>query len=135
MREADKVVLLLRVWCERLSCRPVRSVEESKTAPSNQTIVAAVIPFISDMLATDISQHGLEAVLNQPLARILEQVQLALDSAQGKPDVTYLTGGGARSPLIKKILAQQLSEILIVGGDDFGLTTVGLVRWADAVFR
>jgi hypothetical chaperone protein len=66
--------LLLKVWRERLSYRLVRSAEESKIALSDQTIVTAAIPFISDTLATDISQHGLEAALNQPLARILEQV-------------------------------------------------------------
>ncbi|MBJ8398685.1 molecular chaperone [Citrobacter sp. SX206] len=134
-KEADKVALLLKVWRERLSYRLVRSAEESKIALSDQTIVTAAIPFISDMLATDISQHGLEAALNQPLARILEQVQLALDNAQEKPDVIYLTGGSARSPLIKKALAQQLPGIPIAGGDDFGSVTAGLARWADVVFR
>jgi len=134
-READKVALLLKVWRERLSYRLVRSAEESKIALSDQTIVTAAIPFISDTLATDINQHGLEAALNQPLARILEQVQLALDNAQEKPDVIYLTGGSARSPLIKKALAQQLPGIPIAGGDDFGSVTAGLARWADVVFR
>ncbi|HAT1565582.1 molecular chaperone [Citrobacter freundii] len=134
-KEADKVALLLKVWRERLSYRLVRSAEESKIALSDQTIVTAAIPFISDTLATDISQHGLEAALNQPLARILEQVQLALDNAQEKPDVIYLTGGSARSPLIKKALAQQLPGIPIAGGDDFGSVTAGLARWADVVFR
>lgn len=134
-KEADKVALLLKVWRERLSYRLVRSAEESKIALSDQTIVTAAIPFISDTLATDISQHGLEAALNQPLARIPEQVQLALDNAQEKPDVIYLTGGSARSPLIKKALAQQLPGIPIAGGDDFGSVTAGLARWADVVFR
>lgn len=134
-READKVALLLKVWRERLSYRLVRSAEESKIALSDQAIVTAAIPFISDTLATDINQHGLETALNQPLARILEQVQLALENAQEKPDVIYLTGGSARSPLIKKALAQQLPGIPIAGGDDFGSVTAGLARWADVVFR
>ncbi len=134
-KEADKVALLLKVWRERLSYRLVRSAEESKIALSDQTIVTAAIPFISNTLATDISQHGLEAALNQPLARILEQVQLALENAQEKPDVIYLTGGSARSPLIKKALTQQLPGIPIAGGDDFGSVTAGLARWADVVFR
>lgn len=134
-READKVALLLKVWRERLSYRLVRSAEESKIALSDQNIVTAAIPFISETLATDISQHGLETALNQPLARILEQVQLALENAQEKPDVIYLTGGSARSPLIKKALAEQLPGIPIAGGDDFGSVTAGLARWAEVVFR
>ena len=84
--------------------------------------------------STAISQDGLEAALNQPLTRILEQVQLALENSSEKPDVIYLTGGSARSPLIKKALAQQLPGIPIAGGDDFGSVTAGLARWAQVVF-
>ena len=107
----------------------------SKIALSGQTNITTALPFISDALATAISQQGLETALNQPLARILEQVQLALDNAQEKPDVIYLTGGSARSPLIKKALAEQLPGIPIAGGDDFGSVTAGLARWAEVVFR
>ncbi|EDP8597709.1 molecular chaperone [Salmonella bongori] len=134
-READKVALLLKVWRQRLSYRLVRCAEESKIALSGQADVTARLPFISDDLAVAISQQGLEAALDQPLARILEQVQLALDSAQEKPDVIYLTGGCARSPLIKKALSEQLPGIPIAGGDDFGSVTAGLARWAEVVFR
>ena len=86
-------------------------------------------------LATAIAQQGLEAALDQPLTRIMEQVQLALDSSQTTPDVIYLTGGSARSPLIKKPLTAQLPGIPLAGGDDFGSVTAGLARWAQVVFR
>nr|WP_245397198.1 molecular chaperone [Citrobacter rodentium] len=134
-REAEKVALLLKVWRQRLSYRLVRCAEESKIALSDQQDVVATLPFISDELAIAISQQGLETALDQPLTRILEQVQLALDNAQEKPDVIYLTGGSARSSLIKKALATQLPGIPIAGGDDFGSVTAGLVRWAEVVFR
>lgn len=128
-REPEKVALLQKVWRQRLSYRLVRSAEESKIALSSTAETRASLPFISDELATLISQQGLESALSQPLARILEQVQLALDNAQEKPDVIYLTGGSARSPLIKKALAEQLPGIPIAGGDDFGSVTAGLARW------
>ncbi|EPA3723060.1 molecular chaperone [Klebsiella aerogenes] len=133
-RDADKVALLLKVWRQRLSYRLVRSAEESKIALSAQPDFNAELPFISDELATAISQQGLEEALNQPLARIMEQVKLALESSQETPDVIYLTGGNARSPLIKKALAAQLPGIPIAGGDDFGSVTAGLARWAQVVF-
>lgn len=101
-RDADKVALLLKVWRQRLSYRLVRSAEESKIALSAQPDFNAELPFISDELATTISQQGLEEALNQPLARIMEQVKLALESSHETPDVIYLTGGSARSPLIKR---------------------------------
>lgn len=133
-RDADKVALLYKVWQQRLSYRLVRSAEESKIALSESEHIATSLPFISDELATAISQDGLETALNQPLPRILEQVQLALENSSEKPDVIYLTGGSARSPLIKKALAQQLPGIPIAGGDDFGSVTAGLARWAQVVF-
>ncbi|ESC82305.1 putative chaperone [Salmonella enterica subsp. enterica serovar Newport str. WA_14881] len=109
--------------------------KRAKSPFSGQADVTARLPFISDDLAVAISQQGLEAALDQPLTRILEQVQLALDSAQEKPDVIYLTGGSARSPLIKKALSEQLPGIPVAGGDDFGSVTAGLARWAEVVFR
>ena len=133
-RDAEKVSLLYKVWQQRLSYRLVRSAEESKIALSETAQINTSLPFISDELATAISQDGLEAALNQPLTRILEQVQLALENSSEKPDVIYLTGGSARSPLIKKALAQQLPGIPIAGGDDFGSVTAGLARWAQVVF-
>ncbi|PLL28704.1 molecular chaperone, partial [Klebsiella michiganensis] len=134
-RDSEKVALLLKVWRQRLSYRLVRSAEESKIALSAQPSVTAGLPFISDELATAISQQGLEAALDQPLARIMEQVQLALENSNDKPDVIYLTGGSARSPLIKKALAAHLPGIPVAGGDDFGSVTAGLARWAQVMFR
>lgn len=122
-RDSEKVALLLKVWRQRLSYRLVRSAEESKIALSAQPTVTTDLPFISDELATAISQQGLEAALDQPLTRIMEQVQLALDNSNEQPDVIYLTGGSARSPLIKKALAAHLPGIPVAGGDDFGSVT------------
>lgn len=133
-RDAEKVALLYKVWQQRLSYRLVRSAEESKIALSESAQIDTRLPFISDSLATAISQDGLEAALNQPLTRILEQVQLALENSSEKPDVIYLTGGSARSPLIKKALAEQLPGIPVAGGDDFGSVTAGLARWAQVIF-
>lgn len=133
-RDAEKVALLYKVWQQRLSYRLVRSAEESKIALSDRPEVATTLPFISNELATAISQQGLETALDQPLTRIMEQVHLALNESAEKPDIIYLTGGSARSPLIKKALAEQLPGIPIAGGDDFGSVTAGLARWAQVVF-
>jgi hypothetical chaperone protein len=79
------------VWRQRLSYRVVRTAEESKIALSARPEHAVTLPFISDDLATAITQEGLETALTQPLQRILEQVQLALENGKEKPDVIYLT--------------------------------------------
>ncbi|MEL4014845.1 molecular chaperone [Dryocola clanedunensis] len=134
-RESEKVAWLQKVWRQRLSYRLVRAAEESKIALSDSEQVATLLPFIAKDLGCEITQPELESAISQPLQRILEQVSLALESSDVKPDVIYLTGGSARSPMIKQALAQRLPGIEIAGGDDFGSVTAGLARWADVVFR
>ena len=133
-RESDKVARLQKVYRQRLSYRLVRAAEESKIALSDVQQTQAPLLFIADALQASVSQAELEASLAQPLQRILEQVTLALDASRERPDVIYLTGGSARSPLIKQALARQLPNIPIAGGDDFGSVTAGLARWAQVVF-
>jgi len=91
--------------------------------------------FIEAGLAETISQQQLSEAIAQPLERIQEQVNLALASSDIKPDVIYLTGGSARSPLLRAALQAQLPGIPLVGGNDFGSVTAGLARWAQTLFR
>ncbi len=134
-REPEKVAYLQKVWRQRLGYRLVRVAEESKIALSDSSQIATMLPFIAADLGCDISQADLASAISQPLQRILEQVTLALENSRVKPDVIYLTGGSARSPMIKQALAQQLPGLPLVGGDDFGSVTAGLARWANVVFR
>lgn len=134
-QDADSVALLRKVWRQKLSHRLVRSAEESKIALSDKESVNAALPFIDDALSAFLTQNGLEEALTQPLSRILEQVQLAIANSDTQPEVIYLTGGSARSPLIKQALSRLLPGIPVAGGDDFGSVTAGLARWAQVLFR
>jgi hypothetical chaperone protein len=134
-REPEKVKRLLKVWQQRLGYRLVRAAEESKIALSEQAEVTTQLAFIEQSLETAISVQGLEAAIAQPLERIQEQVKMALDASGTRPDVIYLTGGSARSPVLRQALQQQLPDIPLASGDDFGSVTAGLARWAQVMFR
>ncbi len=137
MRDAEQpeaVKRLLKVWQQRLSYRLVRAAEESKIALSDRQQTHAALDFIETALGSEISVAGLQAAIQQPLERIQEQVKLALESSAARPDVIYLTGGSARSPLLRQALQQQLPDIPLASGDDFGSVTAGLARWAQVVF-
>jgi hypothetical chaperone protein len=131
----QRVERLLKVHQQRLSYRLVRAAEESKIALSEQTQVAAVLNFVESGLSQTINQQHLAEAIAQPLQRILEQVSLALSTSHITPDVIYLTGGSARSPLLRAALQQQLPGIPLVGGNDFGSVTAGLARWAETLYR
>ncbi len=134
-RHPDQVRHLQKVWRQRLSYRLVRCAEEAKIALSENHSVQARLAFIAETLGTDITQPELSAALTQPLTRILEQVSLALANSGETPEVIYLTGGSARSPLIREALAALLPNTPVTGGDDFGSVTAGLARWAQVLFR
>ncbi|MGB9096403.1 molecular chaperone [Erwinia sp.] len=134
-REPEKVKRLLKVWQQRLGYRLVRAAEESKIALSEQAEVTTPLAFIEQTLDRTIGVQGLETAIAQPLERIQEQVKLALDASGTRPDVIYLTGGSARSPVLRQALQQQLPDIPLASGDDFGSVTAGLARWAQVMFR
>jgi len=134
-QEPEKVQRLLKVWQQRLGYRLVRAAEESKIALSEQALARAELDFIESALATEISTAQLKAAIAQPLERIQEQVKLALDESGTRPDIIYLTGGSARSPVLRQALTQLLPDIRLTSGDDFGSVTAGLARWAQVMFR
>ncbi len=134
---ADPATLaaLLQVFRQRLSYRLVRSAEESKIALSAQTDTVAPLDFIQPGMQVPISQAELEEAIRQPLGRIQQQVDDVLSqSGAPRPDVIYLTGGSARSPLLRSALENSLPGIPLASGDDFGSVTAGLARWAQRQF-
>ncbi|MGL4193918.1 MAG: molecular chaperone, partial [Edwardsiella piscicida] len=128
--QPQQVERLLQVYRDRLSYRLVRCAEEGKIALSQQPHCRVALDFIASGLETTLHDDALAAAITQPLARIQEQVSAALAVSAITPDVIYLTGGSARSPLIRRALAQQLPGIPLAGGDDFGSVTAGLARAA-----
>lgn len=133
--QGDVVSRLLKVWQQKLSYRLVRVAEESKIALSTRPEQTASLDFIAAALQTEMGVSQLQEAISQPLEKILEQVQLALATSQITPDVIYLTGGSARSPLLRSALQQMLPDTPIAGGDDFASVTAGLARWAEVMFR
>lgn len=92
--------------------------------------------FIQPGLGADLNPTLLAQAIEQPLQRILEQVDAVLTQGGAtRPDVVYLTGGSARSPLLRQALADSLPGIPLAGGDDFGSVTARLARWAQRQFR
>ncbi|MBI0545460.1 Hsp70 family protein, partial [Dickeya dianthicola] len=134
-REPDRVERLLTVWRQRLSYRLVRLAEEQKIALSQAESSQAHLSFISPDLATCVSASQLEEAIAQPLEHIRQQLIQAQKNSQTRPDVIYLTGGSARSPLLRAAISDCLPEVPIASGDDFGSVTAGLARWAETLFR
>ena len=68
------------------------------------------------------------------LKQIGQMMDEAVSQAGCKPDVIFVTGGSAKSPVIAEFIKEKMASIPLVVGDHFGSVTVGLARWAKRIF-
>lgn len=129
------VTRLLTLWKEKQSYQLVRSAEQAKIALSTESQTRVALDYLDDALFHDIQAETLRDTIDSPLQKMLQQVAEVMQQGSTPPDVIYLTGGSARSPLIRQALEQLLPNTQIVQGDDFGSVTLGLTRWANVLFQ
>ncbi|KXF82034.1 molecular chaperone [Enterovibrio coralii] len=133
--EPDLIARLLKVQRHTLGYQIVRSAEEAKIALSEQAEFSANIALSGEALSASISTAQLSDAIASPVAKVAELVNEALAQAETKPDAIFMTGGSARSPILRALLETTLPGVPIVAGDYFGSVTSGLVRHAEKCFR
>lgn len=114
----------------------VRQAEQAKIALSQQERCTIALDFIAPDLqpvCTAVQYAELSAPLLHKISALIVE---ATAQAGCQPDVVYLTGGSAKSPLIQQLIRQLFGEqIALVDGDYFGSVAAGLGVWAERVFR
>ena len=133
--ETDKVAHLLKVYRDTLGHHLVRQAEEGKMALSEQTQHRAMLDILEEGLFVDMTQSDLELAIDAPMKKIEQLVQDVMAQSGRLPDVIYMTGGSARSPLLKASVERAMPNVPIVSGSYFGSVTSGLARWADRIFK
>ncbi len=113
----------------------VREAELGKIALSSANTCRFPLDFIETDLAPETSAQHYAEIVNVLLQKIANLINEATIQAGSKPDIVYITGGSAKSPLIRKLVRELLGEkIEIVDGDHFGSVAAGLGVWAERVF-
>ncbi|MDB2374557.1 molecular chaperone, partial [Psychrosphaera haliotis] len=59
----------------------------------------------------------------------------AVNQGGAEPDVIFVTGGTAKSPVINDFIKSKFGNKPVVVGDHFGSVTAGLSRWAETIFK
>ncbi|BBG59700.1 molecular chaperone [Providencia rustigianii] len=133
--EPALIARLLEVYHQTLGYRIVRKAEEAKIALSDDLNYLAQIPLAKELLETNISREKMVESIESPKSKMIELVKEAVIQGGVQPDAIFVTGGSARSPILHQAIQQQLPNIPIVRGDDFGSVTAGLARWAQTCFN
>lgn len=133
--EPEKLDRLMRVYHDTLGYSIVRRAEEAKIALAESNEYRTAIQVASELVEVDISVSQMVEAIDAPKAKMIELVTEAIQQGQKKPDVIYMTGGSARSPILRQAVEQAVPNVPIVSGNYFGSVTAGLARWAETCFK
>ncbi|WP_062263697.1 molecular chaperone [Endozoicomonas arenosclerae] len=131
----EKVGRLLRVYQDTLGYRIIQEAENTKIALGEQPAYNAQIDLKTELLDIPVDAAQMEEAIATPLRGITSLIQDSIVQAGVKPDSVYITGGAARSPILRAAVAEVLPDIPIANGDFDGSVTSGLARYAEHCFK
>ncbi|QSX34149.1 molecular chaperone [Shewanella avicenniae] len=132
--EPEKVKRLLEVYYDTLGYSLVRRAEEAKIALSQTPDYHSSMTLENELLQFAMQFDDMVQALEVPKQQITKLVQEAITQGGTTPDVVFMTGGSARSPVLRQAVAEVLPNVPLVSGNDFGSVTAGLARWAKVCF-
>ncbi|EAW31168.1 Molecular chaperone [marine gamma proteobacterium HTCC2143] len=112
----------------------LRSAEQAKISLSDSSRSSLDLNSIVTGLSCTISRNQFAHAIERPLASITDLMTEAIRQAAVQPDLIYITGGSAKSPIIRQAIEQKLGTIPVVDGDHFGSVATGLTAWAQRLF-
>ncbi|MGF1749942.1 molecular chaperone [Vibrio cionasavignyae] len=134
-KESDKVARLVKLHQDTLGYAVIREAEKAKIALGEADQYRAFIQLISEQVDIDITRDEMESAIDNPKQKIKALVQEAVKQAGIQPDVVFMTGGSARSSVLRQAVNEVLPNTPLVAGNYFGSVTAGLARWADICFK
>ena len=112
-----------------------RSAEQCKIALSEQAIHAVDLGYLEPGLTREVSASYFEQAVERPLRAVTDLLEEAIKQAGCKIDLLYVTGGSAKSPVLRRVIEEKFKGVPIVDGDYLGSVAAGLAKWADKIFR
>ena len=134
-KETSIVERLVTVHDHKLSYQLVNAAEQAKIALSEHNEQTIDLHDVSKQLSVEVDRETLRSANKRTLASIGELMQSAVAEAQCQPEVIFVTGGTAKSPILSEFLQQQIPNVPVVVGDHFGSVTAGLARWAERIYK
>jgi hypothetical chaperone protein len=134
-KEPELIARLIRLRNNKQNQQLVRHAEETKIQLSDEQKVQVMLDFVESGLSTQVTRDELRDAVDRPLERITNLMSEAIAQAGTQPDLIFVTGGSARSPVIREAVANKLGNIPLLDGDHFGSVASGLTEWANRIYR
>ena len=131
----EKWERLLKVCQQQLQYRIVHGAEQTKIALSQQESCMAPLDFVEDGLEVVVKRREFLDATDRLVSKVGVLAAEALAAAGCKPDVVFLTGGMAFSPMIKSVVADLVGPgVPLQAGDMLGSVGKGLGLCAGRTF-
>jgi hypothetical chaperone protein len=132
--EPDLIQRFIALRKEKQNHHLVRSAEQTKISLSDQTSTSVDLGYIEAQLQCSISREQFAHAIQRPVKKMTSLMSEAINQAGVQPDLIYVTGGSAQSPVIRQAIEQKLGNIEVLDGDHFGSVAAGLTVWAQRIF-
>lgn len=133
-KQPEKLARLLQLYHAILGHGVVRRAEEAKIALSQTHEIQSSLDFLSDTVNVTITREAMMEAIESPKSKMIRLVKEAVVQSGVTPDVIYMTGGSAKSPILRQAVSELLPNVEVIAGNDFGSVTAGLARWAETCF-
>jgi len=133
--EPDKLKRFMRLRAAKQNHQLVRSAELCKIALSDTDSTQVDLSYVEKNLGCSVSREQFASAIERPVGKVVSLMSEAIRQAGCQPDLIYVTGGTAKSPVIRHAIERQLGNIDVVDGDHFGSVAAGLTVWAEKLFR
>jgi hypothetical chaperone protein len=112
----------------------VRVAEKTKIFLSENTRCDVDLSFVEESLGCAVTREQFSLAVGRNVASMLKLIDEVMSQSACLPDLVYITGGAAKSQVIRDAVEQKLKGIDIIDGDHFGSVAKGLTVWARRLF-
>lgn len=134
-QDTRKVQRLHTLHADRLTVRLNRSAELAKIHLSDRDPVNLPLRYIEPEFVIPISRYDLRESIDYELDVFLSLMKEVEKQASVAPDIVYVTGGTAKSPIVEEWIRSSYRDVEIVVGNAFGSVASGLTTWAHRIYQ
>ncbi len=130
----EKFLRLLRLREGRGTYQLLRTAELAKIALSEAADVTTDLDFVGPELTLPCSRSDFAESIERLLAHLSGLITESRAQGGSEPDAIYLTGGMARSTVVREHLAEICGDVPLIDSEHFTSVTQGLALWSARVF-
>jgi hypothetical chaperone protein len=130
----ERFLRLIRLREGRATYRLLREAERAKIGLSDTHAVAAELDFVDPGLRIPCTRDDLATSAERLLDHLAGLIRETRTQGESEPDAIYLTGGMARSQVVRGHLERICGGTPLIDSEHFTSVTRGLAIWAGRIF-